>query len=68
LGFGTIFQISSAGNYVGIYSFLGFYGNGGSPTTPLVQAHDGSYYGQAGGVNFKFDFAPVVAQSHLYVH
>ena len=51
--FGTVFRISPSGSYSNLHSFAGgfYYGNsdGQHPYGPLVQGHDGNFYGTTAG-------------------
>lgn len=50
---GTVFELTAGGNEMVLYSFGAVSGDAGGPTTGLVQASDGNFYGttQAGGTN-----------------
>jgi len=56
-GYGTIFQISSAGAFTNLYSFTFTNGDGAFPETPLVLGSDGNFYGTTiqGGTSTNCD-------------
>ena len=65
---GTVFQISSNGVYMTLYSFDGHPGDGATPVAGLVQGSDGSFNGttEKGGTNNDgtvFRFTPSVCGS-----
>jgi uncharacterized repeat protein (TIGR03803 family) len=66
-GIGTIFEISSNGNFAALYSFMGT-NDGSTPVAPLVIGADGNFYGTAslGGVSdsgtaFKVELSTLTA-------
>jgi uncharacterized repeat protein (TIGR03803 family) len=52
-GSGTVFRISSNGDYTNLYSFGGYVGDGAEPFAVLIQGNDGNFHGTTtfGGIN-----------------
>jgi uncharacterized repeat protein (TIGR03803 family) len=70
-GVGTLFRISSGGNYTNLYTFVGFPSDGSFPGAGLVQGSDGNFYGTTitGGANHNgtlFRISPGGAYTSLY--
>jgi uncharacterized repeat protein (TIGR03803 family) len=68
---GTVFRVSSSGNYTLLHSFGSFPADGIYPDAALVRGRDGNFYGTAGGggtigAGTVFRISPSGSYSNLY--